>query len=161
MSRGKILATVQRGKPKKFKNSAIFCQPAGWNRLLSKFGDSRKKVPWNLAALVHFFHQIFMINLQMKFHSNSVFLGLHFIHYVFGHSLVQIISISAFNSSIVFFLFQFCRSFFFQSFISSIFYGFQLSCILFLLDFHFFHYLSPINLRLLIFSSPHFIHDQS
>jgi hypothetical protein len=43
--RGKILATVQRGKPKKIKNSSKFCQPAGWNRLLSKFGNSRKKIP--------------------------------------------------------------------------------------------------------------------
>lgn len=89
-------------------------------------------------ALVHFFLPNFMINRPMKFYSNSVFLGLHFIHYVFGHNLVEIISISAFNSSIVFVLFQLCQSFFFQSFISPIFYGFQLSHTLFLLDLHFF-----------------------
>ncbi len=79
---------------------------------------------------------------------NSVFLGLHFIHYTCWHNLVQIIYVSAFNSSIVFFLFQLCQSLFFQSFISSIFYGFQLSYILFSLDLHFFHYLSPMNLKL-------------
>jgi hypothetical protein len=61
---------------------------------LSKFVDSRKKNPWNLAALVHFFHQI-----SWK---------------IAKWNLTQILFFLAFISSIIFFGIILFRSYLFQ-----------------------------------------------